>query len=235
MVSISIKRVISVFIIRPSPNGQQPTKHLDQLALFHRCASMPTFANHWAGISGSIETSDSNPMDAAVRELEEETNLLDLFALYNMQHRDKHKHQYGDGSGRRSDGSETKHIDIDIKSCIKQGLHVDVSTAQSKGAFDGRIIRVYPFSLMLPTSSYTATATTDTEETEKSTIPTSCDTSEDRMWSKLEMKGTEHDYMKFLPIDKFLQMDEPCVPSLKLAFHHATCGSYLKVCAHRSF
>ena len=83
---------------------------------------MPTFANHWAGISGSIQTSDSNPMDAAVRELEEETNLLDLFALYNMQHHDKHKH-HGDGSGRRSYGSDTKHIVFDIKSCIKQACN----------------------------------------------------------------------------------------------------------------
>lgn len=171
---------------------------------------MPTFPSHWAGISGSIEEDDSSPLEAAVRELQEETNLEDLFAKYN------------DCNG--------KDMMIDLRNCIKQGLHVDVSSNRSKGAFGGRIIRVYPFALALPMG---ATLLSSKVEIEKSADDVSMETKEpcSSLWSNLEMKGTEHDQMTFMDITDFLDMAEPCVPSLKMAFHHATCGSYLEVCA----
>lgn len=128
---------------------------------------MPTFANHWAGISGSIEESDISPFEAATRELQEETNVCDIL---NTQQ---------------------------LRSCIKGGLHLDISK-NTKGAFGGRIIRVYPFQLTLPGTA------------------------------NIEMRGTEHEMMKFIPIDEFLDLT-PCVPGLQTAFHHATSGSFLKV------
>ena len=185
MVSISIKRVVSVFILRPA-NKRQSTY---EVALFRRCETMPTFPLHYAGISGSIEEDDNSPLDAAVRELQEETNIHEIFRKY---------------CGGDKDSM------MGLRNCIKQGLHVDVAKDKGKGAFGGRIIRVYPFSLTLP----------EVDSDWVSSI----------VWSGLEMKGTEHDQMKFMNIDEFLSMTEPCVPSLKLAFHHATSGSYLKLC-----
>ena len=165
--SLSIKRVVSIFIIRPT----QHKNAYHEVAIFRRCATMPTFPRRWAGISGSIEDDDINPLEAAVRELKEETNIYDMLT-----------------------GS--------LHSCIKQGLHVDVSSSKSKGAFDGRIIRVYPFALTLPSN----------------------------LMSDIEMKGTEHDKMQFVSVHKFMELsDSDLVPSLKLAFHHATRGMYLEV------
>lgn len=74
--SSNIKRVVSVFILRKS------SKDETQVALFRRCSQMPTFANHWAAISGSLETQDVSPLAAAVRELGEETNLGELLGEY---------------------------------------------------------------------------------------------------------------------------------------------------------
>ncbi|KAL9182678.1 hypothetical protein ACHAXT_013330 [Thalassiosira profunda] len=175
MVSLSIKRVVSVFVLRPKEQGRQL-----QVALFRRCDTMPTFPGHWAGISGSLEDDDAGPLAAAARELGEETNLKDLFGKYS-----------GGDDGAAS-----------LRTCLQQGLHVDVEKDRGRGAFGGRVIRVYPFSLTLPSSS---------------------------LWSGIEMKGTEHDRMQFVDIADFLAMDEPCVPSLRLAFHHATRGGYLKL------
>ena len=203
MVTLSVKRVVSIFILRPAANHQRHNKNTCDIALFHRCATMPTFANHWAGISGSIEEDDINPFEAAVRELQEETNILELFA--------KHNGDNNNESGTNKDTTSTS-----LRSCINQGLHVDVSSNNSKGAFGGRIIRVYPFALTLPTTDEKCRETNE-----------DCATSS--IWSRLEMEGTEHDKMKFMNIEQFLEMKDPCVPSLKLAFHHATCGSYLEV------
>eukprot|EP00956_Cyclotella_meneghiniana_P008284 scaffold11039_cov21-Cyclotella_meneghiniana.AAC.2 len=76
MISVSnIKRVVSVFILRPNENKSNHIKW--DVAVFRRCCTMPTFPNHWAGISGSIEDTDDSPLEAAMRELEEETNLYD--------------------------------------------------------------------------------------------------------------------------------------------------------------
>ncbi len=213
MVNLSIKRVVSIFILRPRENPppvqqhQQGQRNAYQVVLFRRCATMPTFPGHWAGISGSIEDDDANPLEAALRELHEETNLVELFSRYT-------------NCGREG-------VDEDgrcLRKYIKQGLHVDISSDRSDGAFGERIIRVYPFALTLPTLS---SATGEDESTNSSDASSEVSSS---MWHDLEMKGTEHDDMKFLAIDDFLGMTEPCVPALKLAFHHATTGSYLNVC-----
>lgn len=155
---------------------------------------MPTFPLHWAGISGSIEEDDATPFEAAVRELQEETNLGELFDEF----------QHDDNSGDTGM--------LGLRNCIKEGLHVDASSSSSKGAFGGRVIRVYPFALTLPATNNGKTSS---------------------IWSNLQMRGTEHDQMKFMDVNtEFLTMTEPCVPSLKLAFHHATSGCYLKVSAN---
>jgi 8-oxo-dGTP pyrophosphatase MutT (NUDIX family) len=178
MVSVSsIKRVVSVFILRPK--DENPS-NID-VAVFRRCPTMPTFANHWAGISGSIEEDDDSPLDAAVRELQEETNVGDVLKNYFANEHNNESEQ--------------------LRSCMKAGLHLDVPKRDAQAAFGGRIIRVYPFALRLPESS---------------------------IWSKIEMRGTEHDEMKFIPIDEFLDLS-PVVPGLQTAFHHATTGAYLNV------
>jgi len=162
--SSNIKRVVSVFILRKS------NKDETHVALFRRCSQMPTFAGHYAAISGSLDTQDVSPLAAAVRELGEETNLGELLGEY-------------------------EHL-------VKGGLHVDIAREKSKGAFGGRMIRVYPFCLELPAGDQS-------------------------LLSSIEMRGTEHDEMKFLAISDFLEMTDKCVPSLKRAFHHATAGKYL--------
>jgi len=227
MVSLSIKRVVSVFILRPNegpPPVQQPQpqprprqRHGNddyRVALFRRCATMPTFPGRWAGISGSIEDGDGNPLEAALRELREETNLSELFSIYN---------DSGGGGGTTAVGDAP----CLLRDCIQQGLHVDVPSGRSDGAFGGRIIRVYPFALTLPSRRLSSVAGEDDgpADTSERTDGGSSAT----LWSNLEMKGTEHDVLKFLTIEDFLDMAEPCVPVLKLAFHHATHGSYLNV------
>ena len=174
--SLSIKRVVSIFIIRPTQHKNAYHNH--EVAIFRRCATMPTFPHHWAAISGSIEDDDINPLEAAVRELKEETNINDA-------------------------------LSCSLHSCIKQGLHVDVSSSKSKGAFDARIIRVYPFAL---------------------TLPSNRNDDDSSLVSDIEMKGTEHDKMQFISVQKFMKLsDSDLVPSLKMAFHHATRGMYLEV------
>ncbi|KAL3782681.1 hypothetical protein ACHAW5_001362 [Stephanodiscus triporus] len=202
MVSLSIKRVVSVFILRPN-EGPRPVHHQQQqqVALFRRCATMPTFPGHWAGISGSIEDDDANPLEAALRELLEETNLAEIFG-----------------------GGDDRGVSC-LRNCIKQGLHVDISSDRSGGAFGGRIIRVYPFALTLPACRLSSPAGDDGV----ADILKNTDARSSSMWSNLEMKGTEHDEMKIMTIEDFLDMMEPCVPALKLAFHHATLGSYLNL------
>ncbi len=104
----------------------------------------------------------------------------------------------------REVGEETNLGELlgDYDHLLQSGLHVDVARENSKGAFGGRMIRVYPFALTLPAE----------------------DTS---LLSKIEMRGTEHDEMKFMTVNDFLTMNLQCVPSLKRAFHHATSGIYL--------
>ncbi|KAL7520802.1 hypothetical protein ACHAWX_005505 [Stephanocyclus meneghinianus] len=193
MVIVSnIKRVVSVFILRPNHNN--PSSINCDVAVFRRCPTMPTYANHWAGISGSIEEDDGSPIEAAVRELREETNVVDIFMDYmSRNYADKHF------NGLLGDNSrdETQHM----RSYLKAGLHIDVSEKNSHGAFGGRIIRVYPFALKLPSQS---------------------------SWLGIEMRGTEHDQMKFVSVKEFFHL-APCVPGLQAAFHQATAGSYLEL------
>ena len=177
MVSVSnIKRVVSVFILRPNDDNE----NIMDVAVFRRCSTMPTFPNHWAGISGSVEDEDCSPMEAAVRELREETNLCDV----------------------PNDCNPRRH---NIQSYMKAGLYLDIKK-NTKDAFGGRVIRVYPFALTLPRQ----------------------DSTSNESLSNIEMRGTEHDMMKFVSIDEFLQLT-PCVPELQTAFHHATTGAFLKV------
>lgn len=63
---IPIHRVVTCFIL---------TQQQSRIAIFHRCKTMPTFPNFFAGISGTIEETDKSPFHAAKRELREETNL----------------------------------------------------------------------------------------------------------------------------------------------------------------
>lgn len=58
------------------------------------------------------------------------------------------------------------------------------------------IIRVYPFTVKLPLNH------------------------------KLELRGTEHDFFKFISIPELEEL-QPAVPSLAWAFHHATNGQYM--------
>lgn len=194
MVSVcNIKRVVSVFILRQKSDGSNDV----DVAVFHRCPTMPTFPNHWAGISGSIEEEDCSPMDAAVRELQEETNVCDIL-------RDSNNHKNRNLAGRNSHNQY-------LQSRMKAGLHLDVSK-NTKDSFGGRTIRVYPFAMTLPTHNSNEKAVDGT------------------CFSRLsiEMRGTEHDIMKFVSIKEFLNL-APCVPGLQRAFHHATQGLYLKV------
>ncbi|MCJ1245694.1 Initiation factor 2B-like protein [Trapelia coarctata] len=46
-----------------------------RIALFKRSDKVPLYKNLYAGISGSIETSDTSPFAAALREIKEETGL----------------------------------------------------------------------------------------------------------------------------------------------------------------
>jgi len=226
-----MKRVVSVFILRPNegpPTVQQPQPQPQpqnddyRVALFRRCATMPTFPGRWAGISGSIEDDDGNPLEAALRELREETNLSEL--LFSICNNDSG----GSGGGGTAVGDASRLL----RDCIQQGLHVDVvpSSDRSDGAFGGRIIRVYPFALTLPSSRcLSSVAGEDDGPADTSERTDGGGSSVATLWSNLEMKGTEHDALKFFKIEEFLDMAEPCVPALKLAFHHATHGSYLNV------
>jgi translation initiation factor 2B subunit (eIF-2B alpha/beta/delta family)/8-oxo-dGTP pyrophosphatase MutT (NUDIX family) len=70
MIAPSIHRVVTCFIL----SSQQEQNEDVQVAIFHRCDTMPSFPSYWAGISGTIEANET-PWQAAQRELEEETNL----------------------------------------------------------------------------------------------------------------------------------------------------------------
>lgn len=170
---------------------------------------MPTFPNHWAGISGSIEENDASPLDAALRELREETNVEDLFQEYcrrGKSHASMAVSGSGSGNGRCVGGDEVNENCV-LGSHVTSGLYVDVMAKSSRDVFGGRTIRVYPFALTLP----------DAELKNHDGR---------NLWSEIAMKGTEHDEMKFLTLDGFFDLT-PCVPDLKLAFHHATFGAYL--------
>jgi len=77
------------------------------------------------------------------------------------------------------------------------GLFVDVPFRKTEDR--ETIIRVYPFTVRLPPNHTT---------------------------TPLELRGTEHDYYKFVSVSE-LETLEPSVPGLARAFHHATFGRYL--------
>ena len=72
---MSIKRVTTTFLVKglhPSVGTAARRQDLE-IAIFHRCPTMPTFPNRYAGCSGSMEEGES-PWETARRELQEETN-----------------------------------------------------------------------------------------------------------------------------------------------------------------
>ncbi len=69
-----IHRVVTTFILTRATCFDSAHMSQPKVAIFHRCATMPTFPSHWAGISGTIEEGE-DPYQAAQRELSEETNL----------------------------------------------------------------------------------------------------------------------------------------------------------------
>jgi translation initiation factor 2B subunit (eIF-2B alpha/beta/delta family)/8-oxo-dGTP pyrophosphatase MutT (NUDIX family) len=127
----SIHRVASTFLLREIQRNSHSimTQNDFEVAVFHRCSTMPTFPSQWAAISGTIEPNEI-PVQAARREVAEETNLTSSISL-----------QQG-------------------------GLYVDVILDKCK------IIRVYPFVAMLPSST------------------------------KIELHGTEHDTFQFISISQ---------------------------------
>lgn len=68
-----IRRVVSSFLLFEE----------NKVAIFHRQVTMPTFPGHWAAISGSLEINET-PLEAAQRELDEETNLKDILSQINL-------------------------------------------------------------------------------------------------------------------------------------------------------
>lgn len=163
---------------------------------------MPICPGHWAGVSGSLECNDVNPLEAALREVRKKTNLGELFEEY-----------FG---GENEDG-------FNLSSCMKQGLHLDMTT--TKCVFGGGIIQMYPFALTLPAQHGPTLQELETQEPFGEGSQVKIDP-----WSAaIEMRGTDHDQMHFFSVDEFLKTDELCVPGLKLAFHHATSGSYLEL------
>ena len=73
----TIRRAVSCFLLSTNEQGKEV------VAIFHRQATMPTFPSHWAAVSGSIET-DETPLEAAKRELKEETNIRQLFSSSSL-------------------------------------------------------------------------------------------------------------------------------------------------------
>lgn len=132
-----IRRVISCFFLFEE----------GKVAVFHRQSAMPTFPAHWATISGSLEPNET-PLEASRRELEEETNLVEVLSKTN---------------------------ESIFTLSFRQGLYVDVpyngrrrvdhasnnrprdSGEHSPGSArfqSGDIIRVYPFVLDVPVQVY---------------------------------------------------------------------------------
>jgi 8-oxo-dGTP pyrophosphatase MutT (NUDIX family)/translation initiation factor 2B subunit (eIF-2B alpha/beta/delta family) len=114
-ISSSIKRVVSCFILTGG-NCRETVK----IAIFHRVATMPTFPNHWAACSGSMEEAGSSgvaetPWQAACREVMEETNLL---------------------------------VGNTVLVERQYGLYIDVPYTNSRNR-SSSIIRVYPFTVRL--------------------------------------------------------------------------------------
>jgi translation initiation factor 2B subunit (eIF-2B alpha/beta/delta family)/8-oxo-dGTP pyrophosphatase MutT (NUDIX family) len=70
---LSIHRVVTCFIL----SSQNPDP---KVAIFRRASTMPSYADCWAGISGTIEENET-PFQAMKRELDEETNLVETASV----------------------------------------------------------------------------------------------------------------------------------------------------------
>ena len=85
-----IKRVVSCFLL----SGPKTRDQL-RIVVFHRVATMPTFPNHWAACSGSMEENE-RPWQTSERELREETGVeagkLKLVGVYSDPKRDPRGH-----------------------------------------------------------------------------------------------------------------------------------------------
>ena len=64
------RAVVGSFLFRRSPTDGTP-----RVALFRRSARVDTYAHKYACISGGVEPSDASPLEAALREIDEETSL----------------------------------------------------------------------------------------------------------------------------------------------------------------
>ncbi|KAE8150365.1 hypothetical protein BDV25DRAFT_139932 [Aspergillus avenaceus] len=67
---ITKRAVVSCFLFRFTPDHPTPS-----VALFKRSDKVRTYPNHYAPISGSIDPTDSTPLQTAYREIQEETTL----------------------------------------------------------------------------------------------------------------------------------------------------------------
>jgi translation initiation factor 2B subunit (eIF-2B alpha/beta/delta family)/8-oxo-dGTP pyrophosphatase MutT (NUDIX family) len=95
--------------------------------------------------------------------------------------------------------SRELHEETNLLSAIpnkQQGIYVDVHVPFRQTEDRETIIRVYPCTVQLPPGL------------------------------QLELRGTEHDYFKFISVQELEELN-PAVPSLARAFHHATCGKFL--------
>lgn len=183
-----IRRVVSCFLLFEE----------NKVAVFHRQATMPTFPGHWAAISGSLENSET-PLEAAQRELEEETNLKEVLSTINQSismlpfGRGLYVDVPYTGRQKQDDAKHSQQPLFDTSDSGNQPI------AQRDLFQPGNIIRVYPFVFEVPLQVY----------------------------KSLELRDNEHDEMKWITLDG-LETLSPTVPALTTAFHHATCGKYVK-------
>ena len=179
------------------------TRDTLRVAVFRRCSTMPTFPSHWAGISGSMEDGEE-PYQTALRELQEETNLIPRSttatttatakATTTIQ---KQIESWEDvvTSTTQMDNDESCDNTLVVCDFVKEGgLYLDVPFQKD------RVIRVYPFVVHLG------------------------DATKQHL---LELRGTEHDDFQFISVPELEQQLEPTVPGLVTAFHRATYGKYL--------
>jgi 8-oxo-dGTP pyrophosphatase MutT (NUDIX family) len=189
---MTIKRVTTTFLVKGGRAGggaaKQPTsarraqaphpledaaevgdlRGALRIAIFHRCATMPTFPNRYAACSGSMEAGET-PWETAQRELQEETNFSKDYQV----------------------------LPIATLHSVEAGLYVDVDFVSPRSG-KSSIIRVYPFVIHVVDDF------------------------------ELALKGTEHDDFRWMSLEEVEDLDQQSktVPSLALAFHHATAGQY---------
>ena len=140
-VAVSVKRVVSCFILTTTSDTTASTEHWTRenlrIAVFRRKNTMPTFPSHWAGISGSMEEGEE-PWETAVRELQEETNLVPTVK----------PGEYPEAAEETSNKSDNDSGGGPSCEFVKAGgLYLDVPFKPHRN------IRVYPFVVRLPYES----------------------------------------------------------------------------------